>query len=147
MVRSWVNYELKGMWKVALLSYFWVPPRHMSDRREGEGETWEIIASFRIEISPGDLRDTTQKCCPLNNGARKYVSSEQNYLDKQLTLEYISCEVHTGLFISLSGVSELDCATTKIDTAERSISIGRESLQVFFCTRDFGVLPGSTARG
>ena len=53
----------------------------------------------------------------------------------------------TELFISLSGISELDCATTKIDTAERSISIGTESLQVFFCTRDLGVLPGSTARG
>ena len=39
---------------------------------------------------------------------------------------------NTGLFISPSGISELDCATTKIDTAERSISIGRESLQVFF---------------
>ena len=39
---------------------------------------------------------------------------------------------HTGLFISSSGISELDCATTKKDTAERSISIGRESLQVFF---------------
>ena len=38
----------------------------------------------------------------------------------------------TGLFISPSGVSELDCATTKTDTAERSISICRESLQVFF---------------
>ena len=38
----------------------------------------------------------------------------------------------TGLFISPSGISELDCATTKKDTAERSISIGRESLQVFF---------------
>ena len=36
----------------------------------------------------------------------------------------------TGLFISPSGISELDCATTKTDTAERSISIGRESLQV-----------------
>ena len=39
---------------------------------------------------------------------------------------------YTGLFISSSGISELDCATTKTDTAERSISIGRESLQVFF---------------
>ena len=39
---------------------------------------------------------------------------------------------YTGLFISPSGISELDCATTKIDTAERSISIGRESLKVFF---------------
>ena len=38
----------------------------------------------------------------------------------------------TGLFISPSGIFELDCATTKTDTAERSISIGRESLQVFF---------------
>ena len=37
----------------------------------------------------------------------------------------------TGLFISPSGTSELDCATTKKDTAERSISIGRESLKVF----------------
>ena len=53
----------------------------------------------------------------------------------------------TGLFISPSGISELDCATTKTDTAERSVSIGRESLQVFFYTRGLGVLPGSTARG
>jgi len=28
--------------------------------------------------------------------------------------------IHTGLFISPSGISELDCATTKTDTAERS---------------------------
>ena len=39
--------------------------------------------------------------------------------------------LYTGLFINPSGISELDCATTKTDTAERSISIGRESLQVF----------------
>jgi len=39
---------------------------------------------------------------------------------------------YTGLFISPSGISELDCTATKTDTAERSISIGRESLQVFF---------------
>ena len=31
---------------------------------------------------------------------------------------------YTELFISPSGISELDCATTKTDTAERSISIG-----------------------
>ena len=42
------------------------------------------------------------------------------------------CNCYTGLFISPSGISELDCATTKTDTAERSISIGRESLQDFF---------------
>ena len=40
--------------------------------------------------------------------------------------------LYTGLFISPSGIFELDCATTKTDTAERSISISRESLQVFF---------------
>ena len=40
--------------------------------------------------------------------------------------------LYTGLFISPSGISELDCATTKTDTAERSISIDREYLQVFF---------------
>ena len=46
-----------------------------------------------------------------------------------------NCElggIYTALFISPSGISELDCATTKTNTAERSISIGRESLQVFF---------------
>ena len=39
--------------------------------------------------------------------------------------------MYTGLFISPSGISEIDCATTKTDTAERSISIGRESLKFF----------------
>ena len=41
----------------------------------------------------------------------------------------------TRLYVSPSGISELDCATTKTDTAERSISIGRESLEVFFVLR------------
>jgi len=53
----------------------------------------------------------------------------------------------TGLFISPSGTSELDCATTKKDRAEKSVSIGTESLKVFFCTRGLGVLADSTARG
>src|SRR5215510_13506107 len=52
---------------------------------------------------------------------------------------YIYIYIYTGLFISPSGISEFDCATTKTDTAERSISIGRESLQVFFCTRGLGL--------
>jgi len=39
--------------------------------------------------------------------------------------------VYTGLFICPSGISKIDCATTKRDTAERSISVDRESLQVF----------------
>ena len=41
-------------------------------------------------------------------------------------------KLSTGLFISPSGTYELDCATTKTYTAERSISIGRGSLKVFF---------------
>jgi len=40
--------------------------------------------------------------------------------------------INTGLFLSPSGTSELDCATTKKDRAERSISKGRESLKVSF---------------
>jgi len=94
MVRSLVNNELRGIWKVAVLSYFGVPPRHMSDRRRRGGGAGEIIASFRTEISSGDLRNTTQKCCPLNNGVRKYVGSEHNYFEWQLALEYFSCKVH-----------------------------------------------------
>jgi hypothetical protein len=54
--------------------------------------------------------------------------------------------MYTGLFISPSGISELDCATTTTDTAERSISIDRESVQFLFCTRRRGVLAGFTAR-
>jgi hypothetical protein len=42
---------------------------------------------------------------------------------------------YTGLFVSPSGTSKLSCTTTKTDTAERNISIGAESLQVFFCLR------------
>ena len=49
-----------------------------------------------------------------------------------LMLDILLCYVNTGLIISPSGISELDCATTKTDTAERSMSIGRESLQDFF---------------
>ena len=39
---------------------------------------------------------------------------------------------YTGLFVSPSRISEIDCATTKTDMTARSISIGRESIQVFF---------------
>jgi hypothetical protein len=50
----------------------------------------------------------------------------------------------TGLFISPSGISELDCATTKTDTAERSISISiefwRDSLPIDMLLSAFSVL-------
>ena len=51
------------------------------------------------------------------------------YIHKKFQISMYE-KLNTGLFISPSGISELDCATTKTDTAE-SISIGRESLQVF----------------
>ena len=80
---------------------------------------------------------TRLKCQPSNeyeNWTKCFVKNCQKILN-------------TGLFISPSGTFELDCATTKIDRAERSISIGTESLKVFFCTRGLGVLADSTARG
>ena len=46
-------------------------------------------------------------------------------------LKFLILRRYTGLFISPSGISELDYATPKTDAAESSISIGRESLQVF----------------
>ena len=52
----------------------------------------------------------------------------------------VAQDLNTGLFISPSGTSKLDCATTKTDTAERSISIGRESLKVFFVLGDLAYL-------
>jgi len=55
-----------------------------------------------------------------------------SFFEGPLCNDILSCYDYTGLFISPSGTSELDCATTKKDTAERSISIGRESLRVFF---------------
>ena len=59
-----------------------------------------------------------------------YLGEEMYKLLEQEVSE--SAYIYTGLFISPSGTSELDCATTKKDTAERSISIGREYLKVFF---------------
>ena len=58
-----------------------------------------------------------------NNTAVKYFHTNRSVAN---------CRLYTGLFVIPSGISELDCATTKTDTAERSISICRESLQIFF---------------
>ena len=44
---------------------------------------------------------------------------------------HFSVTNYIGLFISPSGISKIHCATTKTDTAERNISMDRESLQVF----------------
>jgi len=75
------------------------------------------------------LETCGKRTCLLQNSKSEYKGSCQGAL-----CGYI----YTGLFISPSGISELDCATTKTDTAERSVSICRESLQVFFV---LGALP------
>ena len=93
----------------------------------------------RIEV---DVVDVDLCFAAKDNTARKQRRRDQS--TEWTPLFFFTC---TGLFVSPSGISELDCATTKTDTAERSISIGRESLQVFFCTRGLAVLPGSTERG
>jgi hypothetical protein len=49
----------------------------------------------------------------------------------------IVCQ-YTGLFIIPSGISEIDCATTKTDTAERSISISSSKYRLFHNATFFG---------
>ena len=66
-----------------------------------------------------------------------YYSKQHWETESKISASYVGrCLVrhnkYTGLFISPSGISELDCTTTKTDTTERSVSLGRESLQVFF---------------
>jgi hypothetical protein len=51
------------------------------------------------------------------------------------------------IYISPYGTSELCCTTTKTDTAERSISIGRKSLQVFFVLGTVAYLQSSPLGG
>jgi hypothetical protein len=69
-------------------------------------------------------------------------------LDKLLEYKR-NCKQHvnTGLFISPSETSELSCTTTKTDIAERNISIGAESLQVFLFTRFHCALTSFIVRG
>ena len=62
------------------------------------------------------------------------VTAKNNIVNK-FGSDQLNVHICTGLFISPSGISEFDCATTKADTAEGSISIGRESLRVFFVLR------------
>ena len=75
------------------------------------------------------------KCiaCLVQINTSMLLSYVYNLADLYREPYYVSIlQTYTGLFISPSGNSELDCATTKTDTAETSISIGRETLQVFF---------------
>jgi len=135
--------------------------------------TWTIarfaVTSLRINILKLRGFSVKTQLCYLTNQLRvsdtvlyPSLDRSQEYREKEIIqlqyrpeisdrtvhyTKYIRYTICTGLFINPSGISELDCASTKTDTAERSISIDRESLQVFFCTRVLGVLAGSTARG
>ena len=55
-----------------------------------------------------------------------------NHLLPRCFSTHVHAYIYKGIFVSTSRISELDCATTKTDTAERSISICIEFLQVFF---------------
>jgi hypothetical protein len=55
---------------------------------------------------------------------------------------------YIGLFVSPSGISELDCATTKTDRHGIKEHINRQKISPsFFFARRRGVLAGFTARG
>ena len=89
---------------------------------------FEASLQYSLTLSHTHIRSNTRACDYSTMWALNCVTSYCGIVS-------FFCSVHersTGLFISPSGISELDCATTKTDTAERSISIGRESLQVFF---------------
>ena len=70
--------------------------------------------------------------CPPDDEWRYHPKHVEQFPEINKLCKFAYCWIYTGLFISPSGISELDCATTKTDTTERSISIGRESLEVFF---------------
>ena len=89
---------------------------------------WSVWNSFLFVAGVKNISETNNRILSSHSGV--WLSVSRIFT----TNTYIVREGYpnTGLFISPSGISELDCATTKSDTAERSISIGRESLQVFF---------------
>ena len=113
------------------------------DVRKWTEHIWHRTEHSRILVNKIFKFHVAEKTRDFMTGLTTISFSKQTRLQGNISL-YPNT---TGLFISPFGISELDCATTKTDTAESSISIGRESLQVFFCTRGLGVLPGSTARG
>ena len=88
---------------------------------------WGARFSAPVQTDPGEppgLLYTEYRVIPGGKGCRGVALITHPDLAPKLQ--------STGLIISPSGISELECATTTTDTAERSISIGRESLQVSF---------------
>jgi hypothetical protein len=124
----------------------------------GDSLEWVVKATSPNALSPGKEYSTLcteswlDTSAGLDGGGKPLpttirslecpVRSESLY-----QLSYHGSCLYTGLFIIPSGISELHCATTKTHTAERSISIGKESLKVFFFKRRRCVSAGYTARG
>jgi hypothetical protein len=115
------------------ITYFWFSPNHSK---------YLILLNLMSKVTIRIFADITKIFMVTRNSTVTKVNLETIAKDKTsnhtnignfITL-YALCIIlqYTGLFISPSGISEVDCATTKTDTAERSISIGRESLQVSF---------------
>ena len=99
-------------------------------RTDGDAFTNKLNLSgqARLAVPPQMLREYLHL---LHSQPHKFSEGQHNPIIRDFINQTYFCK-YTGLFIIPSGISELDCATTKTDTAERSISIGRESLQVFF---------------
>ena len=113
----------------------------VSVKREWQSATarsmWYRVSSFRPSSSHSQrTSQTLSQVCTSSQRLAIFLSCSPHLACSPYSLLFnfflIKVVNYTGLFISPSGISELDCATTKTDTAERSISIGRESLQVFF---------------
>ena len=101
-----------------------------------------------IKLQAARLWDTSDRLPSLRSfthtvSSRYSIPTERSYdnpaqlillsaVQKLIWRSHMTFASNIGLFISPSGTSELDCATTKTDTTERSVSIGRESLKVFF---------------
>ena len=92
--------------------------------------TVEFSLDFLKVIITGNLYLASSTDCHVSRGSAYEVTVAERRAGPDQSSRN-KTTIYTGLFISPSGTSELDCATTKTDTAERSISIGRESLKVF----------------
>ena len=114
----------------------------MTPKHRLETLTWRLKGDKRKQKLAGKKISSRQRCntrvlwrsANMHRARNLYgwgVRAEGFPTAYHFDIEILHLPDITGLFISPSGISELDWATTKTDTAERSISIGRESLQVF----------------
>jgi len=119
-------YNLYKQWNHGQSSIFHILTRLVRDK----SNTTHPHVNLQLVMNP---KANKSVCCYSYDIYRAYIKCLKKY-QEWVTHTKTRKEVHfnTGLFISPPGTSELDRATTKKDTAERSISIGRESLKVFF---------------